>query len=168
MTVNDETCDDERYHARVNGAPGSTPVDELICRWSYASGSARFIRVSANCVFAFHAAGLNYYLRFNHATERSVGALQAEIAFVQMLARKGLSVAAPVPSLSGNYVESAHTCCGELHAVVFDALPGRAYQEITDLSPEIIARWGKALGELHHAARGYQLADGRHGKIISR
>lgn len=140
---------------------GSPLLDDVICRWPYDQGSVRFFRVSANCVFTFQAAGQGYFLRVNRATERTVGAWQAEIAFMHELARKGLRIAAPVPSLAGNYVESAHTVCGELHAVVFQALPGRPCAEIADLSPALLTRWGKALGELHHAALGYQPADGR-------
>ena len=99
-------------------------ADALVTRWFTEHGPVRFFRISANGLFTFDAGGQRYFLRCNHAEERTVEYLHAELAFLRHLAAAGIRVALPVTSVNGHEVESLQTEVGLLHAVVFAAMPG--------------------------------------------
>jgi Ser/Thr protein kinase RdoA (MazF antagonist) len=137
---------------------GESPVaEQILSAWEHDRGSARFLRASANLLFTFTRAKRAYVLRFNHASERSPGGINAEIAYLQHLSAAGVRVARPIPSRSGRYVESVHTAHGTFHAVAFEALAGRHFA-IDALTPGMFTRWGQALGQLHRAAQTYSAA----------
>jgi Ser/Thr protein kinase RdoA (MazF antagonist) len=54
-------------------------------------------------------------------------------------------------------MESVSTVLGEFHAVVFEGLSGNL-MEFEELPPEFFKHWGRSLGKLHNAARGFQTA----------
>jgi len=126
-------------------------ADELLQRWEHDEGRAKYWRASANFLFFFKRAGQDAVLRFNHAAERTIEAIQAEIAYVNALAEQGLPVAKPIHSRNGTYVERVETAHGTFHAVVFTALQGQQL-EVEDLSPVQFSQWGRALGTLHNAS----------------
>lgn len=136
--------------ATVNEQWESPLADEILQCWAHDGGRAKFWRASANFVFFFKNGGQDCVVRFNHADERTVAMIEAEIAVVKALAAKGVRVARPVGSLAGNYVESVETAHGLFHAVVFAALPGKQLA-LEDLTPAQVAGWGQAMGELHNA-----------------
>lgn len=138
---------------------GESPVaEEILSLWEHDDSPARFLRISANALFTFQKSGQPCVLRFNFSTERTLDQINAEVDYLNFLAAQGIHVARPVSSLSGKYVESAHTSQGIFHAVVFEAMQGKQF-EIADLSLEGFTAWGKALGQLHSVARNYQGAD---------
>lgn len=141
-------------------AKQSLPGD-VAARWFETACSVRFIRASANFVFRVETPQASYALRFAHESERAAEYIRAELDFVTWLADRGLRVAKPIRSFGGEYLESVDTCCGVVHAVMFEAMPGRAVDEIEDLSPEQLRRWGRSLGELHRAAEDYPSPAGR-------
>jgi Ser/Thr protein kinase RdoA (MazF antagonist) len=130
-------------------------ADEILSRWEHDEGTAKYFRASANFVFIFKKANRDYILRFNSAGERSLNQIRAESEYLNFLAGEGVRVAVPILSLSGNYVETVQTSYGLFHGAVFEAVSGKQFN-IDDLTPELCARWGKALGELHQAAQKYQ------------
>lgn len=89
--------------------------------------------------------------------------IQAEIDYVNALANQGLRVARPILSTTGNTIESVETTQGLFHATVFEALPGQQ-RELEDLTPDQLARWGQALGELHNASARYTQHDIQPGR----
>ncbi len=132
-------------------------ADEILSRWDHEEGRAQYLRASANFLFTFQISGKKNFLRFNHSTERSADAVLAETTFLNHLLDKGLSVSAPTPSQSGRLVESVQTPLGIFHATAFEELAGEQL-DIEHADPGIFARWGRALGELHQASKGYQTA----------
>ncbi|MFN8493320.1 MAG: phosphotransferase [Caldilineaceae bacterium] len=140
--------------ATVNEQWESSIADALLQHWQHDAGRAKFWRSSANFVFFFKKSGRDHVLRFNHASERTVEMIQAEIDYVNTLAESGLRVAKPVRSLTGHYVESIVTDQGTFHTVVFEALAGKQL-DLEELTPDQFVRWGKALGEFHQAATHY-------------
>lgn len=136
--------------ATVNEQGESPVVDQILQRWEH-DGPAKFWRASANFVFFFKNGGRDFVLRFNHADERSVDGTGAEVAFVNGLADKGIPVAKPIRSLSGEYVESVDTALGTFHAVAFEALHGEQF-EAEDLSSGQLTHWGRAFEALHNAS----------------
>ena len=133
----------------------SAIADQILSGWEHDKGTAKYLRASANFQFTFQKAGGRYFLRFNHSTERAMDRICAEVDYINYLSSQGFTIAKPVPSIAGHFVESAPTSQGVFHAVVFEELAGMQF-EIEELTPEIFTRWGKALGELHKAAQGYQ------------
>ncbi len=140
--------------ATVNDHWESDLADRLLLHWEHDDERAKYWRASANFIFFFKREGKGYVLRFNHASERTAVAIQAEIDYVNILAEQGICVAKPVRSIAGNEVESVVTAHGIFHAVVFEALPGKQL-ELEDLTPEQFVCWGKTLGELHRATTHY-------------
>lgn len=134
---------------------GESPLaDQLLIGWPHDSGSARFLRMSANAVFSFTHAQRPCILRFNHETERNAEQLHTEVAYLQHLFAAGIPVAKPMPSLADRYVESVNTPYGWFHSVVFEAIAGQQL-DIDALSLEQFGQWGQALGRLHRAAQSY-------------
>jgi Ser/Thr protein kinase RdoA (MazF antagonist) len=132
----------------------STVADAILRRWSHTEGTARFVRASANFLFTFQNAGRAYFLRFNHASERTAAYIQAEVDYLHHLAGQGIPVARPMRPLSGNDVEQVDTPQGRFQAVVFEALPWQ-HVALQDLTLDQLATWGAALGKLHLSAQSY-------------
>jgi Ser/Thr protein kinase RdoA (MazF antagonist) len=140
--------------ATLNDQWESDLVDEILARWEHDAGRAKYWRASTNFVFFFKKLGHDCVLRFTHASERTVAAIQAEIDYVNFLAGQGLRVARPIRSTAGNDVESVVTEHGLFHAVVFEGLAGQQI-DFDELTPDQCLRWGKALGELHNVSTHY-------------
>lgn len=140
--------------ATVNEEWESDLADEILLRWEHDSGRAKYWRASTNFIFFFKRQRQDYVLRFTHASERPVAAIEAEVDYVNFLAEKGLRVAQPVRSLAGNYVEPVETSLGLFHAVVFEKVEGKQL-DLEELTPDQVISWGKALGELHQISTAY-------------
>lgn len=104
---------------RMDGGPIAT---QLAALWD--GDQARLMRASANFIFQFQKQGQPYILRFNHAIERRLDHLKAEIDYLLYLAAQGIPIAKPIPSLNGHFIETLSTEDGEFHAVAFEALSG--------------------------------------------
>jgi Ser/Thr protein kinase RdoA (MazF antagonist) len=143
----------------VIDAEGRSRIAErLLERWEHVPGSARFFRSSANFVYAFHRGGKRFFLRFADSAERSEAEIAAELALLQWVASQGMSVATPIASNSGEWMETVDTDLGTFHAVVFAELPGSEL-EIDELSATQFERWGVTLGNLHAVMRRYHGAE---------
>jgi len=140
----------------LNDKGESAIANQILSCWKHDKGTAKFLRASANFQFIFQQAGERYFLRFNHSTERAIDLICAEVDYINHLSSEGFTIAKPVLSTAGQFVESVPTAQGIFHAVVFEGLVGRQF-EIEELTPEIFTRWGKALGELHKATQGCQV-----------
>lgn len=147
----------KRFFDTVDGDWRSPIADELASRWLLGAPSVRCIRASANFVFRVHAAGHKYVLRFNHDSERQPELIASELEYVQHLARRGIHVARPIPSLAGRTVESVATALGAFHGALFEALCGEE-MELDNLGVEGLQRWGRALGDIHNASAGVAIA----------
>lgn len=137
--------------ATVNEQWESDLADQIMQAWAHDAERAKYWRASANFVFFSQAAGQRRILRFNHASERTATAMQAETNYVRQLAAQGIRVAKPIASLAGNDVESINTPKGLFHAVTFEAMPGTHWQA-DELTATHFVHWGKALGQLHNAS----------------
>jgi Ser/Thr protein kinase RdoA (MazF antagonist) len=147
-----DTVDDDRH---------SDIADQIASFWEPDAGSVKFFRASANFVFVFHKDKKKYFLRFAHTSERQKDRIRTELDYLRHLSNAGIMLAEPVPSRTGNLVESVSTVLGEFHAVVFEGLPG-TQMEFDEIPPEYFNHWGRSLGKLHKASQGYPSA-GRPG-----
>ncbi|MGB3478147.1 MAG: phosphotransferase [bacterium] len=133
----------------------SSIANEIASYWGYDKGSVKEQRISANAVFRFKKSGEDHFLRFNSPSERTFEYIKAEVDFLNYLSDSDISVAKPVKSLSGNYIEKVDTSLDTYYAVVFTALKGKQY-DIENLNKSMFHTWGRALGMLHHASIGYE------------
>ncbi len=130
---------------------GRSPIADLIAaHWVEDDAVVEVYRASANFVFGVETPGERFFLRFNHESERDIGAIRAELAFQRHLGSSGIRVDAPIRSISGNWVEPVATEMGIFNAVLFKALPGE-HREVDQLDLESFRVWGRSLGELHAA-----------------
>jgi Ser/Thr protein kinase RdoA (MazF antagonist) len=134
-----------------------TPLADQIARyWFDGEFQAFCLRASANFAIMVTAGEQDYILRFNHASERTVETIVAELAFIEHLSVCGVRVARPLPSLAGNLVESVMTDLGLFHSVLFEFLPGQT-RELDELDLQSIEAWGQALGQVHQASQGLKI-----------
>ena len=132
-------------------------ADEIALRWFADGARVRCRRASANFVFHVAASTGEYFLRFNHESERSPDAFAGEIEFVIRLVDSGIRASIPIRALSGSFVESVPTEMGVFHATVFEALRGR-HIECDEMSEDEFHLWGRTLGEMHVASQGPLIA----------
>ena len=111
------------------------------------------VRSSANHVFRLTMPdGNTRYLRLTPAAERSRDSLQAEVEFIQHVARAGVPVAQPLPSKAGALIEEIDESEGRsnpqrYYAVVFAGLPGLQLDH-EELDEPHFRAWGRVLAQL--------------------
>ncbi len=137
-----------RIDATVDDKGGSPVAEQILGSWEPDAGSIKFFRSSANFVFRFRRAGVPYFLRFAHSSERRRDDIDTEMSVVASLDRQGVRVAAPLPGPGGRFVTTAETEFGTFHGVVLVALQGRTL-DIDELIPPQFHAWGAGLGRLH-------------------
>ena len=130
----------------------SPVLDEIAGRW-FESCEAWTHRASANFVAKVVYGEKIYFLRFNHETERSTERIEAELRYISRLIDRGINANVPIPSLSGNLVESVDTGLGVFNAVLFKKVPG-VNIETEDLDTNGFKLWGQALARIHEAGEG--------------
>jgi len=151
----------KRFFETLSPEWRSPLLDEIAAPWVSGSADVRFWRASANFVaFVDRPAG-KFVLRFNHESERTAAGTMAELEVVNALNARGMRAARPVASIAGRLVESVPTAQGVFHAVMFERLPGQVLGFDT-LDPAGFERWGRVVGQVHHASQGLWVA-GRPG-----
>src|SRR5215510_5968370 len=125
-------------------------VEELIDRWNGEKGTASCMNVGTNVVFRFRADGRDLILRVHHTGDRKREGIEAEVTWVDFLHEHGASVAAPVASVGGEWVETAEWEGKILIAAVFQKVPGQHPQLHTGTRwrGRLIRRIGRTLGRM--------------------
>ncbi len=145
-------------------ADGGLPLVALDAAGRWQGKSLTHVRSSGNHIFRLvQTDGAIGYLRLTPVAERSRASLDAELEFVQHVARAGVAVARPIPSESGSLVEEVHdrgtstnatNDTTAYHAVVFEGLRGRQLEHDELTEPHYRA-WGKTLAQLHDASQTF-------------
>ncbi|MBT9175764.1 MAG: hypothetical protein DDT20_00064 [Firmicutes bacterium] len=104
---------DKDYRSPILSAVGAP--------WGCAPDKVYFWRASANFACVTAVGDQRVFLRFNGITARAPQLVEAEVEVLNALAKLGLSVNAPVKSLSGRYVEVVATEWGVYVAVASTA-----------------------------------------------
>ncbi len=95
-----------------------------------------------------HGKKKRYYLRFTDESERSLALIEAELKLIQAPALSQLTIAQPVQSINGMFIERIKHELGTFYAVVFEAVPGK-HEDVEALTEDQILLWGATLGSLH-------------------
>ena len=129
----------------------------LVARWGGDPATLAPLRRGESAVYHFRSGGAGRILRVTADAHRTRAAIEAELAFVDFAAARGLSVARAVPASSGDRVAGVTDGGGErFHAVAFEEMPGRhfAYRS-PDVDRPLFTRWGRTMGALHAASREF-------------
>lgn len=116
--------------------------------YGLAAGDLEFLRSSQNHVYLARRGGERLILRVSKGRHRTCADVEAELAFVEFLAARGMNVCKPVPTCDGEPCV-ALSLDGESHVVTcFEHAPGR---KITpeDIAPPIYEKLGAVLARLH-------------------
>src|SRR4051812_12066499 len=130
---------------------------EALSRWDAAGGSLGPGSETQNFIYRFFGSDqAQNYLRLTHSSHRTRDFIQAELDFVNYLARGGAEVAAPIPSRGDRLVEVIETPIGEMYAVAFRAVEGSAVKWDTDAeNRKILFERGRTLGQIHQLSQSY-------------
>jgi len=110
-----------------------------------------------NLVYRFDRDGKPYYLRVTHESRRSVSEMEAELHWLHDLAEQGVSVAGPVRSEFGRWLETIETEQGTFLLSVFEEAKGvRVDAHHSAWGAELFAEWGFVTGRMHACARDYE------------
>jgi amicoumacin kinase len=95
-------------------------------------------------------------VRITESAHRSSSELEAELDWVDYLARRGLTVARPLPSRHGRLVERL----ADYGVCVFRRAPGKPPREAADFAPHRLRLWGAYIGRMHRLTRDYRPSPG--------
>ncbi|MGI9609306.1 MAG: phosphotransferase enzyme family protein [Acidimicrobiia bacterium] len=99
-------------------------------------------------------------IRLTHTSRRSLGSIEAEVAFMEHLVKASVPVAAPVNALDGHRVVGFETDGGQPCVVYcMQEAPG-AIRYPAEWSDSDIVAYGDLLGRLHAAAQSYPSKQG--------
>ena len=120
---------------------------------------ARF-RISANAVYPFDCEGKFCFLRLTPADETSSPMLREELRLIHRLRAEGYPALEPLPSIQGEEIVTLHTPWGIWYASAFAAVPGKPIED-TEMTEEVLFRYGETLGEMHRINMEYLPAPNR-------
>lgn len=123
-------------------------------RYGVASSDITFLGGFLNRVYEYEREGKQYILRISAESQRTVEIVAAEIDWLRFLIERGLSVAQPVPSLAGNWVEVSEIAEKKVPIVVFEKALGQPPSN-EDWNEELFRNMGRFLGKMHQLTRDY-------------
>ena len=124
--------------------------------WGAEPNAAQLIVAGNQSVYRVSHGDRRFYLRVTPEQVRTRAALEAEVDFVQYLGERGLTVAAPVASRSGAFVEVIDVGATSVHVTAFEESPGDAFRY--DPSADNRAHFrlrGGMLGRMHALSRDF-------------
>ncbi|MEO7839245.1 MAG: phosphotransferase, partial [Anaerolineales bacterium] len=145
---------DSQIIARYN----DTILHEAMQRYGIAEPQIQPLDAFESFIYEFERDGLGYILRIGHSLRKSEALIQAEVDWINYLARGGVSVARAVPSASGKLVEAIDDDQGgQFLVTAFVKAAGQPPWE-AGWTPSRYENYGRLLGQMHALAVNYQPA----------
>ncbi len=95
-------------------------------------------------------------LRISHSIRRNIELIRGELDWISYLFNGGASVACPIPSKSGEWVEIIDDGAGGSFLVAaFERAEGESHRG-KGWSPELLFNYGRLIGQLHRMSRDYK------------
>lgn len=146
----------------LSGIDNQTTPQKAVAAWGGALDSIRLINTGINLVYSFSIHNQTCFLRLTHEKLRPMQALQAALQYQQHLQNAHVPVCPLILSSNKTFIESVLQDSHVFLAHVCAKVPGAA---ITfDNAEALYFSWGKALGQLHAAARDYHPGSHRYGR----
>lgn len=136
--------------------PPTETAAKAVGLWRGEADSLRHVADSANRVYGFRESGRTRYLRLVSSLDRTREQVEAELDFVRHLARGGASVALPLASANGRFVEELRADNHLLFASVFEEAAGEPFSyEAGPSALEHFRLRGRTLGQIHALSQAY-------------
>ena len=135
-------------------------LQKAMQRYGIAENQIKPLEAFESFIYEFErgAPPQDYILRIGHSFRKSEALIQAEVDWINYLARGGVSVARAVPSLSGKLVEAIEDDQGgQFLVTAFVKALGQKPWE-AGWTPARYENYGRLLGQMHALAVGYQPA----------
>lgn len=148
--------------------PYYAALTQCVDHWGLVLEKTELIRDGVNHVFATEFEdGAPVIIRISDGVVRERGEVLGELLWLDHLIRNGCTVTTPIPSRSGELLETIELDVGVMHVCCFKRFGG------TELKPAVAAHWddelfiklGRELGRIHRASDELQLpadCDRRH------
>ncbi|KYD00500.1 phosphotransferase enzyme family protein [Bacillus atrophaeus] len=119
----------------------------------------QFLADAENYVYEFIKDEEPYILKITHTIRRSPQYIMGEMEWLHYLAKGGLSVAKPIPSLDGKDVEEVPDGTGGAFLLrAYEKAPGHKVEE-ADWNGELFYQLGTYTGEMHRLTKSYQVSN---------
>ena len=143
------------------------PMQNSVCRKMFANAavelwrgdneSLEYLGESANYVFSFIESGKTRYLRLTSSYDRTKEQIEAELDFIFYLYQGGISVALPLSSVAGRFVEEIVSANDLFLACVFEQAEGEQFRyESGESNKEHFRLRGRTLGQIHALSKTYR------------
>lgn len=119
-----------------------------------------WFRISSNAVYPFDRDGRLCFLRLSPAEEKEEKELRGELDFLCFLQAQGYPAMRPVPADCGSLLLRLDTPWGVWYASAFEGVPGTPLEDL-EPTPELMTRYGAALGRLHALSVTYDASNRR-------
>ena len=125
----------------------TTPDTAAAC-WGADAQSVKLVSDGINLVYRFEIDGKVKYLRITHPKIRPLSDLEAAIDYQLHLCRQQAPICQPIPSQSGNYIETVTQ--GDLSFLVHvtNEVPGQII-DFSHTERTFYETWGKSLARIH-------------------
>lgn len=134
--------------------PSESLLDDCADRWGLKE--LLFIRKMENIVFSATAPSGKVFLRLTSPIRRLKPEIEAEIDWIEHLARNGLKVPRIIPDKSGNTIVSLQEEDQRFEATLFAEMKGEHPQETKTTEPKFIQTLGALIAKMHEANLTYK------------
>lgn len=133
-------------------------LQEAMQRYGIAKDQIKPLDAFESFIYEFEHDAQDYILRIGHSFRKSEALIQAEVDWINYLARGGVSVARAIPSTSGKLVETIEDDQGgQFLVTAFIRAAGQVPWD-AGWTPSRYENYGRLLGEMHALAVDYQPA----------
>jgi Ser/Thr protein kinase RdoA (MazF antagonist) len=129
-------------------------AQEILKQYEINDSSIRLIRCNNNFVFDIVNQNSSYILRITHEKQKSEELLMAENNWIDFLSQSGLLVSKPIESKKGNLIEPLLHNKQTYYCLLYKKALGESFKT-NEISPELLSKWGRLLGDLHSKSKGY-------------
>lgn len=142
----------------MNTTIEAMPSESLLrqCREAWGLSDLTFIRKMENIVYACMIDGQKCFLRLTSPIRRARPEIEAELYWIEHLARCGLSVPRVIFDKSGSKILSLDDDLQHFEAVVFSAISGEHPSEKVASDPAFLRKLGALIATMHEACRQYE------------
>lgn len=134
--------------------PGHSQLNAAAALYGATSADLASLGAFESDVYAFKLNGQGAVLKVMAPTHRSAPMVQAEVDWLLALGSAGVPVAAPLPAVSGRFVEELPGESDASVVVAYRRAPG-ALTRPPDWTPARLEAWGELLGRLQAHSRAY-------------
>lgn len=134
------------------------PSNELLthCAKVWGLSNIVFVRKMENIVYACDSDVGRVYLRLTTPLRRARAEIQAELNWIEHLAKSGLKVPRLIQDKSGNKISSFSEGKQHYEAVVFSALEGEHPSKDIAKNPKFLKTLGGLIAQMHLASQHYE------------